>query len=294
MDPEDPEAPPDVLTGVFGGCFVAGLYGMPIRYAPDNWPATEHRYLASRDVDSLEPPDLDRSPMFAMLMEQVDWIEETCGRVAGYVNWQGVLNNAFRLRGEAVFIDMALRPERARHLFECVAETMIGGMPRLYERQRRSGVEIGHCTVSNCLVNMVSPGQYRELLLPFDRGIADAFGLIGIHNCAWDATPYLEAYAEIPRCGYIDMGLGSDLDRAKELFPDARRALMYTPMDLAAKPLDEIRRDFERIAADYGPCDIVLADIEAGTPDDRVRFALDLCAGISEGKGDGSHFSQRG
>ena len=31
----------------------------------------------------------------------------------------------------------------------------------------------------------------------------------------------------------------------------------------------------------YAPCDLVIADIEAGTPDQRVRFALDICSQLS-------------
>ena len=37
---------------------------------------------------------------------------------------------------------------------------------------------------------MVSPGQYRDFLLPLDRRIAEVFGCIGIHNCAWKADPF--------------------------------------------------------------------------------------------------------
>lgn len=119
--------------------------------------------------------------------------------------------------------------------------------------------------------------RYEELLLPLDQRIAEAFGCLGIHHCAWSATPYLDVYARVPHVAYIDMGLDSDLRRARQLFPDARRALMYTPMDLAGKPLPEIEENFDRIAAEYGPCDLALADIEAGVPDERVRAAIDWC-----------------
>jgi hypothetical protein len=56
---------------------------------------------------------------------------------------------------------------------------------------------------------------------------------------------------------------------------------MYKPTDLADKPLKEIREDMERIARDYGPCDVVVADIEAGTPDRRVLELLEICDEIS-------------
>jgi hypothetical protein len=131
---------------------------------------------------------------------------------------------------------------------------------------------------------MIAPEQYRDLLLPFDRRLAETFGLIGIHNCAWNADAYIPHYATIPNVGYIDMGLASDLVAAQEAFPNARRAIMYTPMELANKTLEEIRKDLERIAGEYGPADIVFADIDSNTPDERVIKVIELCEQLSAHK----------
>ncbi|OHB79245.1 MAG: hypothetical protein A2W31_08715 [Planctomycetes bacterium RBG_16_64_10] len=282
-----PDAPLDLLTGTFGACTVAAIYGVPIRYAEDNWPNCEHQYLSAADIDRLEPADLDTNPFFHELMTQVDWIAQQEGRVEGYINWQGVLNNAQRLRGQELLTDLFDHPDRVRHLLDCIATTMIDAAKRLHQRQRQTGVDVGFFTVSNCLVNMVSPAQYAELLLPFDRRIAEAFDGIGVHNCAWTADPYLDHYATLPQVAYIDMGKASDLRRARRTFPAARRAIMYTPMDLANLSRAEIHADFSRIAREYGPCDIVLADIEVGTPDDRIMAALEICAELTEQTGSG-------
>ena len=271
------EAPLDLLTGMYGACSVAAIYGVPIVYAVDNWPNCEHRYLTDEQIDRLEPPDLDRNPHFQKIMKQVAWVAESEGQVVGYINWQGVLNNAQRLRGQQLFLDLLDAPERAKHLFRCVSQTMIEAATRLHARQRETGFEVEFFTVSNCLVNLISPRQYQEFFLPLDQRIAETFGSLGIHNCAWSATPYLEVYAQVPHLAYIDMGLASDLRRARALFPDARRALMYTPMDLANKPLTEIGADLERIATEYGPCDLVFADIDTGLSHERVGAVIDLC-----------------
>jgi hypothetical protein len=111
--------------------------------------------------------------------------------------------------------------------------------------------------------------------------LAGEFGLLGIHNCAWTADAYLAHYARVPGVGYIDMGIDSDLARARLLFPTARRALMYTPMDLANKSMTEIRADLRRIGAEYGPSDVVFADVEAGTPDSRIVAAARACAQLT-------------
>lgn len=46
------------------------------------------------------------------------------------------------------------------------------------------------------------------------------------------------------------------------------------------------RRDsivaMDRIAREYGPCDIVFADIDRGVPDERIHELIDLCEKHSE------------
>jgi hypothetical protein len=158
---------------------------------------------------------------------------------------------------------------------------MIDAAKILQQKQRDSGVDFTFFTVSNCLVNMLSPELYAEFILPFDQKIANTFETIGIHNCAWSATPYLNDYAQVPKVGYIDMGIDSDLETAKTLFPETRRAIMYTPMDVANKASEQIRNDMELIAKKYGPCDIVAADIEHGTPDKKVLELIRICEVIS-------------
>ncbi|MHC4584625.1 MAG: uroporphyrinogen decarboxylase family protein [Planctomycetota bacterium] len=276
-----PDRPMDILTGTYGCISVAAIYGIPVVYIENNWPNCEHKYLSDNELDNLEPPDLDNNLFFEGLMAQVDWIAASEGRIEGFMNWQGVLNNAYRLRGEKLFYDFLDCPQRCCHLFDCVCTTMIEAAGRLYERQLESGVRVEFFTVSNCLVNMISPEQYRDILLPFDCRIAESFGCIGVHNCAWNADPYIDDYAGVPNVKYIDMGLDSDLARAKELFTDARCALVYKPTDLVNKPMETIQDELERVAYEYAPCDVVVGDIDAGTPDEKVLALHDLCGQIN-------------
>ena len=259
------------LDGVHGALAVARLFGIPAEYYADNWPAAKREFLPEAEIARLEPADFDNNAFFQGLLSQMKTLEDAFGVAEGYLNWQGVLNNAFRIRGETVLSDMMANPGLARHLFEVIAETMIEGMRRVYARQRANGFEVRHATVSNCVVNMVSPEQYREFLLPQDRRISEAFEGFGVHNCAWNVDPYIADYASIGKLGYIDMGLDSDLAQAKRLCPGTRRALMYKPTDLEGKTLEELRTDLERVARELSPCDIVMADIDSTTPDERVR-----------------------
>ena len=273
--------PPANLDGVYGALFVARLFGVPVEYYEDNWPAAEHSYLSEAEIMALTPLELSSSPVFAALMEQMDSIEKEGGRIHGYVNWQGVLNNAYRIRGPEILTDLIMNPELACHLFDVLAETMVEGMRLVYARQAETGVIVQHATVSNCLVNMVSPEQYRDFLLPRDRYIAGQFSRFGVHNCAWNVNPYIEDYAAIKPLDYVDMGLDSDLKKARRLCPKTRRAVMYTPKDLCNKSPEQLRADLIRIYEELAPCDVVMADIEAGTPNARVQVFWELAEEIS-------------
>ncbi len=277
-----PKDAPATIDGIHGALLVPMVFGIPAKYYTGNWPAAPHEVLSEQAIASLEVPNLPDVPVFAQVLAQMDAIEREFGPIRGYLNWQGVLNSAYRLRGQAILSDLMTQPHLAHHLFDIVSNTMIQGAKTVYGRQRKSGFDVRHFVVSNCLVNMVSPEHYREHLMPYDQRISDAFDHFGIHNCAWNIDPYLEDYARIRTLGYIDMGLESNMARAKRLCPNTRRAVMYTPTDLTNKPLDAIREDLARIRHKLAPCDIVMADIDADTPDDRVLAFANLVAQSAE------------
>jgi hypothetical protein len=266
----DPDSTPATIDGIHGALTMSLIFGIGADYYADNWPAARHDYLSEEAIMALTVPDLPNAPVIAQILEQMDVIEREFGRIEGYLNWQGVLNNAFRIRGPEIFTDLMANPELARHIFDIITQTMIAGMRLVYARQAKTGFVVRHATLSNCVVNMVSPELYRDHIFPWDQTISEAFEHFGIHNCAWNVDPYIEDYARIEKLGYVDMGVMSDMAKAKRLCPNARRAVMYTPTDLVNKSAGELRRDLESIRENLSPCDIVMADIDAGTPDERV------------------------
>jgi hypothetical protein len=282
--------PADLLTGVYGGTMVAGMFGQPIKCFRDTWPVAEGTFLTDSPdsrADSLAAVKPESNVLFQNILKQADRIEQLTGTVRGYLNWQGVLNTAFRLRGEKIFTDLHDCPQRAQHVFECVATTMIRGMKKLYERQKKARFSVEFATISNCVVNMISPEHYKQYVLGFDLKIRNEFKNFGIHNCAWVVDPYMEAYATVPGLGYIDMGMTSDFRKAKRLFPDCRRNVLYTSMDMADKSHRQIRADFERIAKELTPCDVGLLNLGPEVSDEQVLFFMDLCDQLSSGCGGG-------
>lgn len=271
------------ISGVFGAYPVPHMFGIPLRYYPDKWPELEPtRKLSIEEIEALTPESVLDSPVLEELFRQMESIAREWGPIHGYVNWQGVLNNAFSIRGSEIFVDIYERPAFVHRFLDLIADVMIGAARRVQARQRESGFEIDQFSVSNCVVNMISPDDYATFVAPRDARIAGYFDYFGVHTCNWNITPYIEPLSSLPSVGYLDMGIESDLPRVRATFPDTRRAVMYSPWRLHQAPIDEIRADMEAIYQGLAPCDIVMADIQSDTPDSRVKELLAICRELEE------------
>lgn len=272
------------LSGCYGAYVIPWLLGCALHYAPDRWPTIVPG--SAPPLPALEALTVEAvlsSARVEALFGQMEAIAAEAGQVHGYLNWQGVLNNAFHLRGQQIFVDMLDDAPRAHHLFSFLCQVMIAVAQRVQERQRRSGFYVDHLCVSNCTMNMISPQMYEEFLLPYDRQIAGSFERFGVHTCNWDVTPYLATLRKLPKVGYLDMGIRSDMRRARELFPGARRAVLYSPVKLQEAPIDEIEADMACIQRELAPCDVVMADIQVTTPDARVNALMGICRSLEMG-----------
>jgi uroporphyrinogen-III decarboxylase len=272
------------LNGVYGSLVMSGVYGQKIHFFEDNWPSVDtSKPFTKEELSNMPPFDPETNPFFRKLSDQMDRIEKTWGKVSGYLAYyQGVLNNAMRLRGQDIFMDMAEDPDFVKWLLNHIFETTLAVTKLIQQRQRDSGFFIDQFSCSNCVVNMISPDMYEEFVLPFDMKFAAEFKRFGIHTCNWNATPYLESMRKIDKMGYLDMGMDSDMRKARSLFPDARRGVLYSPVKIGNLPLDEIRRDFEKIHEELGPCDIILADIESTVANEKVQAVVDMADAIAE------------
>jgi hypothetical protein len=73
------------------------------------------------------------------------------------------------------------------------------------------------------------------------------------------------------------------LQRVREKFPEARRAVIYWPTKLQDATLVEIEADMQRVYSELAPCDVVMADIQASTPDARVTEFMQICSALESG-----------
>lgn len=266
------------ISGIFGIYPVAHAFGRELLYRDNDWPELVPAEVMTLDeMERLDHRVALNSAAMETVLAQIDTLHERYGPVGGYLNWQGVLNIAFQLRGQSIFLDMYDEPETAHHFFDEIAETLIALPRTIQAKQRETGFDVDLFAVSNCVMNMISPEQYEEFILPRDTRIAESYGRFGVHTCEWDVTPYIEVLSKLPKLGYLDMGSQSDMRRVRDAFPNARRTVIYSPVKLQDSDPETIRSDVLRIAEAIAPVDIAIPDIQAVTPDERVNAFIDFC-----------------
>lgn len=260
------------ISGVHGAMLVPMIYGMEVLYRKDEWPDAKPGCLFSKEhIDKLEPFDLTSNPVVIDLLNQMDLIEEKYGKINGYLNYQGVLNVAFKLRGSDIFFDMVEDTEFAQKFFSHIASTIKDLAKLIQRRQRKSGFDVDLIGASNCVVNMISPKMYEELLLPYDQMLSKEFKYFAVHTCNWNATPYINQFRKISKVGYIDMGADSDLSLFRKTFGEARCNVVMSPV-FFRKPLKERCMVIDRIADELCPCDISMGSIDNSVSDEDVKW----------------------
>ncbi len=266
------------ISGVYGIMLMAGIYGIEISYQEDQWPDASNSSPIPKEVLKGLPPFSEeyllQNQLVRELFRQMDDIEDTWGRIHGYLNYQGILNVAVKIAGSDVFIDMVLEPDYVHRLLGHIAQTILTLSKMVQRRQRESGFDVDLLTMSNCTVSMISPDQYRTFVLPLDIGLSNQYSRFGIHTCNWIIDPYLDVLRDIKKMGYLDTGMHSDLPRVRRMFPDTRRAVLYTPGEIESRTLDEIHDDIDRVRREYAPCDLVLADIDSSVSDSKMADVL--------------------
>ena len=85
-------------------------------------------------IENLDAEMLLQGPFVEELFNQMDIIESEWGTIHGYLNWQGVLNNAFQIRGQDIFLDLLDKPEFVHGFFSIISEVMIRLAKMIQER----------------------------------------------------------------------------------------------------------------------------------------------------------------
>ncbi len=187
---------------------------------------------------------------------------------------------AFRLMGERIFEWMLLDEEAADALFRYIY--------RQYRRQaehfcRRQGWQLTRIHFGDCAATMLSPDLFRQSNARIARDIlaADAYQGCTLHSCG-PSTHLLEAFQEVPLLEELQLGYGTDLGRARNIFPQTKITAYYSAAALLTESPAQIQQNLERMTAELQDNFVVFASsIDARTPEESLNAFLDYAEALN-------------
>ena len=270
---------PQVIAPDLDNATTPALAGCEVAYPEDNHPWS--RPLAAKAIEHLAlPDDLSACFPFAEVDAQVSYLNKKLGTNA-IPRWfvRGVLNDAVLLRGSEFFEDLYADPDRAEHVLKYAHD-----LPQAVIAHNHAAGDRSMVMLCNCNVMMISPEDYEQRVLGYDRAIwgeAAKLGLeLGLHHCgAFDA--YAACYRRVPRLDFIEIGHDSDIHGALETFPEADIQYIVDARFLATATRNEVREEMERIFAEAdghtAHFRISVPAIEFGTPDENLVEVYRMC-----------------
>lgn len=288
---KDPQPRPLLGTDLLAaGYLYSELMGCDIVYQPDNSPQVVCRNLEAEDLDQVEVPDLDSSPVWARTQKQIDALLEKYGRVETYINLQGIQNIALDLMGQELYLAYYSDPDEITDLltkitdmtlaigkrFHALSNDLSGGVTGIVRK-----VMPENYLTSNCSVEMVSNSCYEEFLLPHDIRLAKEFPCFGIHHCGKSMEHVCEGYSKVPGLAFAEVGAGSDIAYVREHLPGVWLNLRYSAVNIQNETPEQIHENVRHMLelgkAEEGKISISCVGMDKNTPEKNILAFLDAC-----------------
>ncbi len=248
----------------FGHRFMPAMYGCESGYAPDADPWGKPRPLEAGQIEALVPwtvEHFEKSEPVRAVLGQIEQLKRHYERyrvpetefnphyraMSSLQNLGSVINTAFSIQGQQLFLDYATEPDAVRRLYASIADLMLiclGYFPNI------DGWPLRDIFVGNCTVAMISPTQYAAFNAAEDRRLMEYARSIGARFMMHQdsaANPHLAQYAKLDYLHAFDLGQDTDFERLARLMPNAEVNCILFPAWIASHAMDEVRAELLRL-----------------------------------------------
>ena len=277
----DPDPKPKPLI-TFGMVMLPAIFGCEIVYKDDALPWAMPLNLSEDEVMRLQVPDLLNTWPMTEVLRQIDYLKGKYGRVVGDINTTGVQNLALKLRGDQLYIDYFENPKLCHHLLKVCTESIIQLFRTVYQITGTGAIDVTPMcdpklfVLPNCTVEQISRETYERFVLPYDNRLADACHPVGIHHCG-SVNQVLEGYAKVHHLDFIEIGFGSDVKRARQVFgPKVAVNARINPVLMKNGAPQDVENEVKRLITEGAPLhnfSIDTVGLTYGTPDENVKAA---------------------
>jgi hypothetical protein len=162
------------------------------------------------------------------------------GIKTGLMNLHAPFTTAHQLYGEDLFLMLLDDPDAARVVFRKIRDLYHAIFSRL-------ALEMGaaiptRLLLGDCSASLLSPGLYRDTVLPVNQELAKDFDSCGYHSCG-PSTHLLTDFAHIPGLTSIELGAGTDLELAVRYLPRIAMRPLVDPVMMLDAASDTVREE---------------------------------------------------
>jgi hypothetical protein len=248
----------------FGHRFMPAMYGCETVYPADADPWGKPRNLSPAEIQALPPWTVERfehSEPGRQVLSQIAQLKKRYETyripekefnphyraLSSVQNLGSVINTAFSIQGEELFLNYLTGPELVHKLYTNITQLMLLCLDYF---PRVDGWPLDNIFVGNCTVAMLSPKQYAAFNEPQDRCLmeyARAKGARFMMHQDSNANPHLPNYARLEYLHALDFGQDTDFETVARLFPGAEVNCILFPSWIEAHTLAEVRDELLRL-----------------------------------------------
>ena len=253
-------------------------FGCPVVCAEDNYPVNSP--LPEEELRKISlPEDITKVYPFREIIRQAESVN-TRHNADLHPSWNvmGVQNIAVQIAGSNFFVQYYTDPELAKRLLDDAREMMVRSLNYFLS----VGSRLEFLCNANCTVPLAGPKIYRDHLFAQEERLYTAVTRQGIgyaiHHCG-HFDDYADLYRKIKHVVFIEIGWGSDLRLALDLFPEAKVQYIVSFQFIQDGPPKKIKEFMQSIIESAGPdvgrLSFHIADLEYGIPDEHVRAVVE-------------------
>lgn len=270
------------------GYFISEILGCEVLYQENHPPLVK---CADREDLKVDKDGAFKTRTYKDFEALCDVLKAKYGYLTGDVNWGGVLNIAMDIRGQQLFLDMAMGDENVQTFFDDI-HSVISRFVTFVERETRTtSISVNRVARfyerplllhSQCSHTMISCEDYERFLMKYDVEWANNNRPFGIHYCGNDPHRYSGSFAKLPVLDFLDLGWGGDVTMLRKNLPNTFFNIRISPVELINMSVDEIHTCVQKLVGESadplltGVCCINLDDKVTDDKIDAIFEAVSL------------------
>ncbi len=244
------------------GFFLSEIMGCEVDYTESHPPVV---HCNNREDLEIDVEGANKTKTYKDLENLSDTLKKKFGYLTGDINWGGILNIALDIRGQQLFLDMAMEDKDIQAFMDNIYHVTSNFLKSVQQDTNTTSISVNRVVKhlekplllhSECSHTMISTEDYERFLMKYDVQWAKTHRPFGIHYCGNDPHRFAGTFAKLPALDFLDVGWGGDVAVLREHLPHTFLNIRLSPVELVNMTTDQIRSVIRRLVKESGKPDL--------------------------------------